>query len=347
MKNFRILIAYFIFIISISSCQKEEVVILENQNNFENLNPNSVLSNLILRIAQNPTSQDNIVDGSSCFNVQLPVTVIVNNQQIIVTEQADYQIVLTALNAFSNDDDLVNFNYPITIKFKNFTTQTLSNKNQLDNVLDDCDKDDNLDEIDCLLVNYPISVSIYNPNNQVANSITIQSNSQLFNFIKNLSNTTVAAINYPISIVNSNGNTIIINSNIELETAIKSSEKDCDDDNIGSNGNPTFTSILSSGTWRITYFFDNEDETSNYSGYNLTFNSNGTSVAIKNALNINGNWSSFIDSGKLQLLLAFDGLTLNEIEEDWQVKEFNATTIKLKHTSGGNGGNDFLTLTKN
>ncbi len=346
MNNFKNIFRFLILVLFIS-CQKESIEINSDSNNIQNLKPNTTLANLVLRVSQNPTSQDNIVDGSSCFSVQLPVTVIVNSQQITVTAQTDYQAVLNAINAFANDDDLVNFVYPISIKFQDFTTKVISNSNQLDDVFDQCDEDDNLDELDCVSINYPITINVYDTNNQVSNTITILNKSQLFNFIKSLSSTTIVAINYPISFVNSNGQTIIINNNSELESAIKASENDCDNDNIGGNGNPSFTTILTTGTWRITYFFDDGDETSNYLGYNFTFNTNGTSNAIKTAINTNGTWSNFIDSGQLKLLLAFDGLTLDEIEEDWQVTEFTATTIKLKHVSGGNGGTDLLTFTKN
>ena len=102
-----------------------------------------------------------------------------------------------------------------------------------------------------------------------------------------------------------------------------------------------------SGNWRITYSYDNGDETSTYSGYTFTYNANGTVVALKNAISINGTWSNYLDSGTNKLLLSFDGLTLDNIEEDWNILEFTTTSIVLKNVSGGNGGTDYLTFTKN
>ena len=33
--------------------------------------------------------------------------------------------------------------------------------------------------------------------------------------------------------------------------------------------------------------------------------------------------------------------------DDYKIIEYSATVIKLKHVSGGNGGTDYLTFTKN
>lgn len=342
MKN---IILLLLVSLSILSCQTEEVVIIED--NKENLSATSPLVTLVSRVSQNTTSQDNVLDSSSCFAVQLPVVVIVNNQQITVSTTADYQIVQDAIDAFLNDDDIVNFIYPITIVYQNFSTQLISNSNALDDVLDDCGEDDDFDEIDCITINYPIVINVYNSNNQLANTVTILNDVQLYNFIENLDSSDLIAINYPISLQNSNGQTIVISSNYELENFIEDAIDDCDNSSGGSGGTATLTNIITNGTWYISYYFDDVDETSNYNGYNFTFNMNGTSIAIKNATSINGTWSNYIDSGQEKLELAFDGLTLDELEDDWKIIEFSSNIIKLKDVSGGNGETDYLYLTKN
>ena len=342
MKN---IILLLLVSLSIFSCQTEEVVIIEDNN--ENLSASSPLVSLVSRVSQNTTSQDNILDSSSCFSVQLPVVVIVNNQQITVSTSADYQIVQDAIDAFLDDDDIVNFVYPITIIYQDFSTQVISNSNALDDVLDDCGEDDGFDEIDCITINYPIVINVYNSNNQLANTVTILNDSQLYVFIENLDNFDLIAISYPISLQNSNGQTIVINSNNELENFIEDAIDDCDNSSGGSGGTATLANTIINGTWYISYYFDDVDETSNYSGYNFTFNMNGTSIAIKNSTSINGTWSNYIDSGQEKLELAFDGLTLDELEDDWKVIEFSSNIIKLKDVSGGNGGTDYLYFTKN
>ncbi|PZO29009.1 MAG: hypothetical protein DCF13_07455 [Flavobacteriaceae bacterium] len=105
---------------------------------------------------------------------------------------------------------------------------------------------------------------------------------------------------------------------------------------------------MTSGTWYISYFQEDDDiETDDYAGYNFTFASNGTSIAVKNATTINGTWEQYLDSGHNKLELEFNGNVFDEIEEDWRIIEFSTTVIKLKHVSGGDGSIDYLTFTKN
>lgn len=326
------------------SCQTEENEVIQDPN--QNLSNVSPLTTLMTRVTQNPTSGDNIMDSSSCFSVVLPATVIVNGQNIVVSTQADYQTVQDAIDAFSNDDDIVNFIYPITIQFQNFSTQVLQNSDDLDDVIDDCGEDDGFDEIDCISFNFPIVINVYNANNQLANTITINNNTDLYNFLENLEDNEYVAIQYPISLIDSNGVNVTITSNDQLEDVIEDSIDDCDDSPSG-GGSSTLSSIIVDGTWYVSYFFDDTDETSDYAGYNFTFNVSGTATAVKNTTTINGSWSNYIDSGDEKLEFSFDGSVLDELEDDWEVTEYSATQIRLKDVSGGGSGTDYLYLTKN
>ncbi len=326
------------------SCQTEENEVIQDPN--QNLTNVSPLTTLMTRVTQNPTSGDNIMDNSSCFSVVLPATVIVNGQNIVVSTQADYQTVQDAIDAFSNDDDIVNFIYPITIQFQNFSTQVLQDSDDLDDVIDDCGEDDGFDEIDCISFNFPIVINVYNANNQLANTITINNNTDLYNFLENLEDNEYVAIQYPISLIDSNGVNVTITNNDQLEDVIEDSIDDCDDSPSG-GGSSALSSIIVDGTWYVSYFFDDTDETSDYAGYNFTFNVSGTATAVKNTTTINGSWSNYIDSGDEKLEFSFDGSVLDELEDDWEVTEYSATQIRLKDVSGGGSGTDYLYLTKN
>jgi len=329
---------------TLTQCQKAEEELIIETPPTQAIVAGSPLSGLIVRTTQNPTAGDNVLDNSSCFSIVLPVTVIVNGTTITVATQAEYQIVQDAIDAFSTDDDIVNFNYPITIQFQNFGTQLISNPSQLDNALDECGEDDGLDEIDCISINYPIVINVFNTTTQTTNTITIQTNSQLFNFINGLTPAVIAAIAYPISVTNSNGQNVVINSNSELESFIENSIDDCDD---SGTPNPTFTSILTTGNWFVSYF--NEDgntETSDYIGFDFKFFANNTIQVTKNSTASIGTWSNYNDSGVNKIDLSFAHPDLNNFEEDWVILEYNTTVIRLKHVSGGNGGTDYLHFTK-
>jgi hypothetical protein len=341
--NMKYLIQLILLVFFFGACQKEEANTV-NQNP-KNIIVNSPFAKLISRTSQNPTAIDNVIDNTSCFSVQLPVTVVVNWQNITVTTQADYQLVQNAIDQFTMDDDIVHFNFPITVKFQNFATQVINNSTQFNNAIEACEEDDGFDEIDCIAINYPFKINIYDSNNQVANTITIQNNSQLFNFIATLSNGIIAAIVYPISVTDSNAQSIVINSNTELETFIDSSIDDCEDS--GGGPTPTFLSVLNSGSWHVSYFYKDQDDTAEYTGYNFTFISNGTINVIKNTNNSNGSWLVYTDSGENKIDLSFDNSNLEELMEDWIITEYTATTIHLKHVSGGGGGSRYLYFSKN
>lgn len=329
------------------SCQKEENEVIQDPT--QNLNKTSPLVNLLSRVSQNATSQDNVLDGSSCFNVQLPVTVIVNGDNVVVQTEADYQTVQDAIDAFSDDDDIVNFIYPITIQYQNFSTQVINNSDALDDVLDDCeeDDDDDFDEIDCITLNYPVVLNIYDSNNQLASTLTITNDVQFYNFIENLDDNEFIAINYPISLVDSNGNNVVVNSNSQLEEIIEESIDDCDDNSGGGGGgNANFSDVITNGTWYISYFFEDDDnETSDYIGYNFTFSTNGMITVVKASTTTTGSWSNYIDSGDDIMDLNFNDSNLDELEEYWEITEYSSTVIKLKHVSSGE--TDYLYFTKN
>jgi hypothetical protein len=111
----------------------------------------------------------------------------------------------------------------------------------------------------------------------------------------------------------------------------------------------TVNNTVSSGSWKITYYWNTDhEETSNYNGYAFSFSANGMLTAVKSSTSITGNWSTGMDDSKVKLALSF--ITPSEFEklsEDWHVIEQTASHITLQHISGGNGVTDNLTFDKN
>ena len=325
MKLIKYLLLSFVAILLIG-CENNEVLII--QDNTQNLRANSPLTNLIARVTQNTTSKDNILDNSSCFNIRLPVTINVNGKQITVSSQNDYIKVQSILDAFLNDDDVIRFVYPITIQFKNFSTKLITNSDQLNDVVEDCKEENDFDEIDCVNINYPIKISVYNANNQIANTINVQNDSDLYNILDKLEDNFFIAINYPISITKFNGQNVIVLNNYDFEAIIEASIKDC-----GTNpgvGNANFVSVLTNGTWQISYFFKSTDETLNYKAYNFIFNSDKSISVLNSTNNSSGDWSDFVSNGQEGLELDFDDDKLAKLESDWKIMEYTSTSIRLK-----------------
>ncbi|WP_428225145.1 hypothetical protein [Flavobacterium sp.] len=326
------------------ACQKEELEII-NESNPETLSVTSPLTSLITRVTQNPTASDNILDNSSCFKVQLPVTVIVNTKNITVNTQADYVLVKNAIDAFSNDDDLVNFVYPFTIQFQNFQTQIVHTPKELETVIENCTGEDS-DEIDCIRFVYPLVINLYNSGNQTPTVLTFNNNPTFFNFFKSLKNNDLLAIKFPIQLINTDGQTITITSHTDLKNLIELALNDCHNQHGGGgNTNADFNVVLTSGAWKITLLQHPNEITLNYSDYTFNFLSGGVVKATKSAQITTGNWSAVFDKDALKINLNFDGDALKLIEENWQMIVFTNTTIRLKNSGSSNTVN-YLYFTK-
>lgn len=119
-------------------------------------------------------------------------------------------------------------------------------------------------------------------------------------------------------------------------------EKD-DDNSLPSSNN--VTNIIENGSWKITYFNDSgTDKTSLFSGFNFTFNNNGSITAVNNSSSVYGNWSEGKDDNQSKLYLTFSSNPFNELTDDWHITEQSPQKIKLEDISGGNGGTDYLTF---
>jgi hypothetical protein len=120
------------------------------------------------------------------------------------------------------------------------------------------------------------------------------------------------------------------------------------DDSPSSNvNNPVdVINIVNNGTWRITYYYDTDhEETSSFTGYNFTFGTNNILTASNGTNNYSGIWSvtdSNSNDDSITSPVEFEDLT-----DDWEITEKSSTVIKLRDVSGGNGGTDYLTFTKN
>src|SRR4051812_26555433 len=104
MRNF----IWFVFVLvalSASSCQSEEGIV--TQNTADSFTKSSAISSLIMRVSQSATTFDNVLDGTSCFSVKLPIEVMVNSQYVDVISDSDYETIQYIKDEYSNDNDVV------------------------------------------------------------------------------------------------------------------------------------------------------------------------------------------------------------------------------------------------
>tara|TARA_R110001583_G_scaffold85540_2_gene224078 strand:+ start:773 stop:1255 length:483 start_codon:yes stop_codon:yes gene_type:complete len=119
-------------------------------------------------------------------------------------------------------------------------------------------------------------------------------------------------------------------------------------------------SITESGTWRITNFNDSgQDYTSDFTGYDFTFASDGTLTASNGTTTLDGTWSITSDSSSdddsnddddIEFNIFFpvsDSNDFEELNDDWDIVSTSATKIELIDISSDNGDTDRLAFEKN
>jgi hypothetical protein len=113
------------------------------------------------------------------------------------------------------------------------------------------------------------------------------------------------------------------------------------------NDAPSTKSIIQQGKWKIVLFNDNGAvETSNYTGYEFTFNTNGSVSAVKNGSTVTGSWNVGSDESLNKLTLGFPLLSgLTELNEQWTFLEKSYSVFKLEHVNS-EGQTEVVTFQK-
>ena len=132
-----------------------------------------------------------------------------------------------------------------------------------------------------------------------------------------------------------------------------------DDENSNDNSQEIteVETIAESGSWRITNLNDSgEDETSDFAGYDFTFNPDGSLVATNGTNTITGTWSVTDDNDDsdsaddIEFNILFPVSDTNDFEnlnEDWDIVSIAATRIALIDIGEANEGDEMLTFEKN
>ena len=311
------------------SCQQEELILVENVSD-SNLSSDDPLTKLFLQITQNPTGFDNILDNSSCFRTRLPVTIVVNGQNLTISTAANFSQITNIQNNFPGND-VVNLVFPIVIEFQNYEKQNIANLAQLNAVRNNCSvRNNGFDELACIRFNFPLSLRVFDSNVRQNNVQVFANNTNLFNFIDNLSSTTIYELRFPVSMTDSNNQTVVFNSNKALEKFIEDQIDDCTGVPSGVL-NPNLIGTLTSGTWRISYFKDDDDDQTNeFVNYRFVFNSNNSVTVSKNGVLTLGTWNVFLEAGITKIKLTFVDDDLSDIDSVWRLLQFNSNNINLR-----------------
>jgi len=90
------------------------------------------------------------------------------------------------------------------------------------------------------------------------------------------------------------------------------------------------TNVITTGTWRVSHFYDNNDDhTSNFTGYTFAFNSDGSLTAISSTDTTIGTYN-FVDSQNELHISLGNNDPLNDLSESWVIITKTTTEMKLK-----------------
>ncbi|MGB6268722.1 MAG: hypothetical protein WBF67_06875 [Olleya sp.] len=359
----KILTSFILFaFVLLNSCRTEEMEII-NPPEEDTLAANSTVANLMQRTASNDGSNDNIIDNANCFNIQLPVTVFVNGLEIIVDSESDFDTIEAIFDELDDDDDNISIQFPITIILADFTEVVINNSSEFDDFSDDCNgENEDDDDIECIDFQYPITASIFNSNNELIDTITINNDNQLYNFIDDIDEDDIINIQFPITVILSDGTTLVINNLSELENTINNFEDDCDedddydynDDDCNNCTDSQLTNILTDcSNWMVDKLERNDtDLEDSYVGYLFSFASDGTITATSGSDNFPGTWSASGTGNAIAVTINISGLS--DFNDTWNLHEIQQepgeTKVDLRlgddrlrfesdcTSSGGSGG---------
>lgn len=71
--------------------------------------------------------------------------------------------------------------FPVTIILPDFTEITVSGANELQGFVDDCQEGSD-DDIECVDIVYPVTVSLYNTNSEIFDTISLTGDMELYGF---------------------------------------------------------------------------------------------------------------------------------------------------------------------
>ena len=210
----------------LTSCQTESLV--EVHNTSETITKTSPLTSYLQRVAMAKTAQDNVIDKSSHCAIKLPYIVTVNNERIAINSSTDYQKVLDNINQSSNDNDIVKIDFPVAMIYYDYKEKVIENESDFNQLIAYwAAGPDLLAKVNCLNINYPITINIYNSANQIASSLEISSDKTFFSFIGSLNENQFIALSYPISVNDYNNQIKSIVNNSQFENVIKDALDNC------------------------------------------------------------------------------------------------------------------------
>lgn len=348
------------------SCREEESVFIEGPEE-ESLEANSNIASLLQNTTAKDGSDDNIIDNASCISIELPVSVIVNNLEIIVDSPEDFQTIENIFDEFDDDNDVLEIIFPITIVLSDFTELVINNLDELEDFADGCEGENEFDDdIECADIKYPVTASVFNSNNEVIDTLTFNNDQDLYEFIDDLDEDDVVRVNFPITVILFDGTEVQASNLDELEDILDNAKDDCDedddndfnDDDCDNCTTDQLSEVLVGCTdWSVDKLERNDEDLEDlYTGYRFNFANDGTLTADSSSETFSGTWETNGSGNNIAVVINIPNLSdfnatwnLHEIEQDASESDVDLRMgdNRLRFESncsgtgdGNNGGDD-------
>ena len=95
------------------------------------------------------------------------------------------------------------------------------------------------------------------------------------------------------------------------------------------SASPVIDEVVTTGTWKVHYYYDDKDETYKFNGYNFTFGNDGKLTATFSGQTKTGTWSVNTSSNKFIITISGTD-ALDDMSDDWLIVERKADFISLK-----------------
>lgn len=339
MKNLKRITAILLMsLIGFTSCQDDDDAVVE-QNPDAN-SSNSQTAQNIERSSMYNGNFDDFLDGASCSSILLPVTATVNGTEVNVASEADYQTVIDILAEYNNDNDTVVLHFPLTINISNYTQVQIVNQTEYDVILSACSQTENVAEnaINCLDIDFPITMLTYNANFEQTGSIVLESNQELYTYINGLGNDQLFTVNYPITATLGGESTISIASDMDLQTQITACLGIEDQKDEAKENADALETILVEGAFKIESFIhDGAEKAEDYANYTIDFAGNLTCEAENTAITgidtVQGTYG-VTSQLEVNMNLSFSGNASFELlNNSWEIVTYSQSSISLKSTA--------------
>ncbi|WP_299321001.1 hypothetical protein [uncultured Maribacter sp.] len=319
--------------LSFTACQDE----IEEINNGEEptaITANSSTADLIQRTSSNDGSCDNIVDGTSCYEINFPYTVEVNGITLTIDSEEDIEQIEAIFDSVEDDENLLDIIFPITITAGDFSEITINGFDELRSLAADCKEGGEDDDIECIDFVYPMTLFTFNVNLEQTSTVEVTSDRELRLFFKDLGDDNLISFDFPVTLKLSDETTIVVESNEELAIAIENAKDDCDEDDDDDYNDDDFdqdelNEELIECVWFVTEFKRNDiDQTPQYVNYILNFKEDGTvSTGFNGATVVEGTWTTTVGDDGAKLTMEFENST--DFNLEWDVYDLGDDKIKL------------------